>query len=541
MKRIVYSMVFLLVFSVGVLQAQTTVVSDTFTVAPERPAGEILPGQMTEVGDRIWHGETYGSHLKYYLMPAGNVERYGGTSHNDRTSTVAYTINPEGEVVTLQADFMWPTGAADNTYVGVGFIKASAIPDLNNIMLWQYNTFSIRLQENGGFELFGDKVEQGDPAFRWIVSAMASPIPFDTEVTVKLQYDSVNGTLSGWVGGTPIFTDEVIANYNPAFDPSQVGWAAFQIRAATVDGYGITCDNFLITSTNPLLNPPPIFGEIDSLGTDEADPELLDWISIDGQVYAVGEDLLQGAGYDIDPDYTLYSTDPNGPRFCQVCIDDAASPPLTQLDAEALTADGKLSSGCTLDFAALPDHKASIGQFVFDMPITTHDGADIVVISLDRDTDCGDESNEITLLDVGLIPIPGQTAMVACGQTAWFTTPGDDGTTQNYDVTGVDPSFGLTLSVDSTVTRAGYTAYAIDVATGMTLGGIRIVSESEATPVEVFAIPETGSYLWRADSCEAGIYAQTDLNKDCITDLEDFALIAASWLECNTLFDASCW
>ncbi|TFG48059.1 MAG: hypothetical protein E4H40_05325 [Candidatus Brocadiia bacterium] len=37
--------------------------------------------------------------------------------------------------------------------------------------------------------------------------------------------------------------------------------------------------------------------------------------------------------------------------------------------------------------------------------------------------------------------------------------------------------------------------------------------------------------------CLNGVYPQFDLNGDCVFDIEDFAEIAATWLECNLVPD----
>jgi hypothetical protein len=39
---------------------------------------------------------------------------------------------------------------------------------------------------------------------------------------------------------------------------------------------------------------------------------------------------------------------------------------------------------------------------------------------------------------------------------------------------------------------------------------------------------------------DVGIYRDTDFNKDCYVDLDDFAVIAQSWLWCNDPLNSEC-
>ncbi|MBN2212230.1 MAG: hypothetical protein JW709_12605 [Sedimentisphaerales bacterium] len=553
MRRIVCFLVLLLVCMVNFLQAQTTVVEDTFTVTPERPAGLILPGQTTEVGGRIWHGDTDPVANDVYSLTAnGDVECGNGTV-NDWMATVPYFINPADEIVTLQVDIFYPSDAVGSKWFGgIGFIKATATPGVDAIAPWQHASMGMRLRKNGLYEFYGDKFE--DPGtFNWFSGTLTTgEVPNDTWVTIKMEFNSATNTFNAWITVSGFTEEQVAADadillYEPDFVPSEIGWVGMCIRDDS-NGYGGLCDNFLVTSTNPLPSGPSL-AQVKGMGVNDVDPELLEWIAVDDQVYMVGTDIvpaLAGASYDIDTDFALFqSTDPNGPRWCIVSIDSADSPPITQLDAEKLTADGKLSTGTNLDWEVAGVHLGSAGRFLFDAPLANHTGADVVVIQLDRSGDysCSSQKNLITLLDDSYNPIPGQSVSASCGAEQWFTAPGDGGVTQNYDVTGVNPSFGTTIRVDSTIDRTGYVAYAIDIPSHITsIGGVAITSNtSQYTPVEVFAIPETGSYTWHDDSCEAGIYAMTDFNEDCITDLADFAQIAAQWLDCNSVFNVDCW
>ncbi|MBN2212229.1 MAG: PEP-CTERM sorting domain-containing protein [Sedimentisphaerales bacterium] len=234
--------------------ALVTVAADTFTVTTERPSGSFLVGQTTEVGGLTWLGEITEGKDRYTLTENSDVD-FGGGGAADQMASLPYTVNPAGEVVTIQANVLYPDDATDTFYAGVAFNLAEFTPDTNWLALWKYVSIGLRVQRSGSVELFGENEASQSTGNLWTSTTLTGgAIALNTWVTISLEFDSAASTVNAWVGSEQVFNDEDILMYDADFSSADIGWAGFSIRD-DANGYNGRVDDFQLKSTNPIPEP----------------------------------------------------------------------------------------------------------------------------------------------------------------------------------------------------------------------------------------------------------------------------------------------
>ncbi len=537
-KCIVLVIVSLMVLCYGQVTQAVTVVQDTFTQTAQRTNGSALDGTFTEIGNREWYNRATGDHYVFEDSDSttGNAEdsiKRAGGSTSIQVALVDYIPNPAGETITVSSDLYFPNADTGQDGAIVFYptgVDVSGVASLNLDMC----TFAVRIY-NRQTDIDGTLGNA-----RLLCWGGGTEVNLVTEIQsiydnvgvasqpLVVAYNTATGILNVTVNGDAVFTNLDV--------PAQIaGWTpdiAFAGVFLTEAGAN-TLDNFKIESDNPLSNPPTT-DVVQSVGTSNA---ALSWITVDAVAWRPTVDGLIPANHDFDAEWARYQ-DPNGPLEFEYMVGQGAVPPATIAAATALTADFNVSTGVNLAYETRG--LGPVGLYHFASGITTHDGPDVIIL-VDRSTDftCGLVDFDIAALDIADNPFPGQSITVSCGAAGWNTFPGDMGQSDHYQVTDNDP---LTFEQKETTVREQLVAIALDYVAGMNLGGITIVPQSSPIRVmDVFALPATGGTPWDETSCQAGVFMDADIDKDCDVDLDDFARLAQGWLGCNDMFNPACW